>query len=418
MVKKIKDIPKENRYEYKDHPVVSRTPIQNGHLVSNMDSLSVTSDESSGSAHSETCLPRIIKPRKRRKKDRKPLTNSIQEKGAASDGKHESNELAPDTTLLSLNPFVSKCHERVDINHNATTNYKPVTVNSNLLDYMKLYSANNDVVNSKIGDGNFKSLREISQKSSEISDTRAIHRVDDIDDNESDDSSSLFEAISRCSPTICQCRYCDPSGQTWDIDQHCYSPLLTAPMGLEISGDKNPFVDKDSLLRRSWSEPCPGYSVENLRISDYDKRSTPHRSDPNITSASGHQEHSGDPSASRSVGVIGAGRRITKSLDSPSTLDWKENTSPQSQLVPETLFKSSSSHGVSLEVSSAIVTSLNGHRDLEIKFFSTSPSAVVSDADSFVYPNRKESDEKSGDSEVSEDNAQCCTTNEQSVIAQ
>lgn len=36
------------------------------------DSLSVASDESSGSGHSENCLPRIIKPRKRRKKDRKP----------------------------------------------------------------------------------------------------------------------------------------------------------------------------------------------------------------------------------------------------------------------------------------------------------------------------------------------------------
>ncbi|KAF9405094.1 hypothetical protein HW555_014019, partial [Spodoptera exigua] len=38
----------------------------------NTDAVSVASDESSGSTNSETMLPRIIKPRKRRKKDRKP----------------------------------------------------------------------------------------------------------------------------------------------------------------------------------------------------------------------------------------------------------------------------------------------------------------------------------------------------------
>ncbi|KAK4880863.1 hypothetical protein RN001_004182 [Aquatica leii] len=38
-----------------------------------VDAVSVNSDESSASTNSENCLPRIIKPRKRRKKDRKPM---------------------------------------------------------------------------------------------------------------------------------------------------------------------------------------------------------------------------------------------------------------------------------------------------------------------------------------------------------
>lgn len=63
----------------------SKENIKN--ISPNTDTVSVASDESTGSGNVETCLPRIIKPRKRRKKDRKPphiLTRPLSQDGSYS----------------------------------------------------------------------------------------------------------------------------------------------------------------------------------------------------------------------------------------------------------------------------------------------------------------------------------------------
>lgn len=140
-----------------------------------VDSISIASDESSGSNNSETCLPRIIKPRKRRKKDRKPHNRTQNESGASS--------------IVTLKPYVPFCFKD------------------------KVYPPK---------------YNEISEKSivplpfsDDLSETPKLHHnFEDVKGSEVENEAQL---------SLCQCRYCDPSGQIWDVDRHCYSPFLTTP---------------------------------------------------------------------------------------------------------------------------------------------------------------------------------------------
>lgn len=145
-----------------------------------VDSISVASDESSGSNNSETCLPRIIKPRKRRKKDRKPHNRTeVQQNGAPS-------------SIVTLKPYVVPFCYRDKV-------YNPPRYNE-LSDNLSF---------------------SVSDTSGELSEAPKLHHnFEDVVglDNENEPQLSL-----------CQCRYCDPSGQIWDVDRHCYSPFLTTP---------------------------------------------------------------------------------------------------------------------------------------------------------------------------------------------
>lgn len=353
-------LPKDASFECKKEQisgvVVANSANQNISQVLNLDSLSVTSDESSGSTNSETCLPRIIKPRKRRKKDRKPPTSGGDKNQTSVDSKSEQVD--------------GSSYESVDKN-----------------------TANVFEGDDKSALDNVKSAEEKrpTDKACEPQPPNSIknrgHTSHDDVEDDSDDSSSLFEAISRCSPTMCQCKYCDPSGQAWTFDRLCFSSLF-ASSELKFSSDSlqdksSPFADKDSALRRSWSEPCPGYSVEKPAM---DRVSSPHRSDPNV---SGVGELDESITAKSCFGAIGTGRRINKSREAS---EWKPvDTPPSPEHVPDILFKCFPSRGVSLHVSPAI-TSPGGHRDLEIKFFSVAEN-VKPDSEKVESGYRSDSNE-------------------------
>ena len=154
------------------------------------------------------------------------------------------------------------------------------------------------------------SLKALADSAAPTQDADEPQLIHDFEDVKEADS--VFLPSSGSDASSCQCRYCDPSGLIWDVDRHCYSPFLTPPSSLLFS-DLSPTTDlfsghSELVLRRSWSEPSPPASE---------------RRPPSATSS--------PPSSA---------------LSSVSTQ--------------------------SLEVSSEIVTSHNGHRDIEIKFFSAS----------------------------------------------
>lgn len=216
-----------------------------------VDTVSVTSDESSCSNNSETCLPRIIKPRKRRKKDRKPpvLSRSINKEG--------SDKPYADHPNLNIS-FESYLHP----------NCKPyVTCEpSRLIERFHL--------------------------AADISETPKLHHSFEDIEEPTDDAKDINGNESSC-----QCRYCDPSGQIWDVDRNCYSPFLTPPNNKTFD-----FPNQSSLPNTG----CIEHSMSSMSLEE------------------------------------------TKSPSSPRDL----------------------------EVSTEIVTSLNGHRDLEIRFFTLSSGSA------------------------------------------
>uniref|UniRef100_A0A6M2DKG9 Putative ccr4-not transcription complex subunit 6-like protein n=1 Tax=Xenopsylla cheopis TaxID=163159 RepID=A0A6M2DKG9_XENCH len=224
----------------------TRDEGNNNSSKANIDTVSVVSDESSGSANSESYIPRIIKPRKRRKKDRKPVM-----------------------IIANNSSNISNCNNSTNNGTSLpTTTITPVRSPPNLVDD----SANGS-------NTFFESKTSIGPKTETSDEPRLHHEFSELQEEDN----------SPGAPSDCQCRYCDPSGQIWDAGQLCYSLFLTPP----------------AALRRSWSEDAPACPV---------------------------------PAA----GVIGAGRSAAKST-------WR---------------------AAPIEVSSEIVTSLNGLRDLEIRFFS------------------------------------------------
>ncbi|KAF7269399.1 uncharacterized protein LOC143190943 [Rhynchophorus ferrugineus] len=237
--------------------------LMNG-SVKGVDAISVTSDESSGSQNSETCLPRIIKPRKRRKKDRKPphLNRPANQDGFSTDS------ASPDIDALSfanLSPFLPY--------FDPFPYQAPASDDKQLLDLF-----------------------------SDLSETPKLH-------HSFEDVEEAKDVNGNQPASTCQCRYCDPAGQIWDVDRGCYSPFLTPPKTFQFpslfsSSFTSPISDDYGLIH--------GMSAISLEDDKY------------------------KPSFSRS--------------SSSSS-------------------NSSSSSAGDLEVSTEIVTSLNGHRDLEIKFW-------------------------------------------------
>ncbi|ENN78625.1 hypothetical protein YQE_04929, partial [Dendroctonus ponderosae] len=239
----------------------SRTSNQvNGGSLKSVDSVSVTSDESSGSQGSETCLPRIIKPRKRRKKERKPPVHLNRSGQLQSDLGAADVEAAG--VLLNFPPFP-------------------------YLEALDLYQPGGH----KSADDEEKALDLFG----DISEAPKLHHSFD----EVEEGQDVNQPVSTC-----QCRYCDPEGQIWDVDRSCYSPFLTPPKSFDFS----------TLFS---SSPSGSFFNRFSELSLTEK-----------------------PAFSRSA---------SSSSSSSSA--------------------SSFSSTGDLEVSTEIVTSLNGHRDLEIKFW-------------------------------------------------
>lgn len=229
---------------------------QNHSKPSVVDCVSVTSDESSSSANSESCLPRIIKPRKRRKKDRKPLVRNQQDC-------FSTDSASPDIDTVPIKTYTPFLFDSSYI-YGLVPETLPLGTNTNKSDF-------------------------------EVETPKLHHNFEDVQEVEVDLNGNQ-------STTVCQCRYCDPSGQIWDVDRSCYSPFLTPPQSFDFS----------SLL-----------SIETkpkLQDEDY---------------------------------------CLIHNLSSMSLEDDRDNKQ-------DTKIRSGD-----LEVSTEIVTSLNGHRDIEIKFYST-----------------------------------------------
>ncbi|XP_066992745.2 uncharacterized protein [Anabrus simplex] len=255
------------------------------------DTLSVASDESSG--HSENSLPRIIKPRKRRKKDRKPPPSANISPSEATKSVSPSSESKnqESSNIVTLKPYVPLCY---DIYKGSKVCGVPCVVDD----------------------------ERASQTSEEDAhDVKLHHEFDDVEGE--DDNVALFPY------PVCQCSYCDPAGLIWDVDQHCYSPFLTPP------SPDSPFTNIPFF-----SSPPPT-STELHSFSLFSNNDASPASTTEKDTCSGLRRSWSDPSAS------------------------------PSHRVP---FCSSSQ---SLEVSTEIVTSPNGHRDIEIKFYSSSPPSAV-----------------------------------------
>ncbi|XP_029035163.2 uncharacterized protein LOC114872276 [Osmia bicornis bicornis] len=354
-----------------------------GNSIANIDSLSIASDESSGSNNSENSLPRIIKPRKRRKKDRKPANNVAISTDVA---KHEEQQQqsgagvasSEQSNVVALKPYVPACyepryeavpahlrsHRRPGLGREGASMYGMSM--QEMVDCRQRYAHRH--AETKVLDDN----RNVVMPGQ----MRAILPKDYTRQN--GPPRYLHEDGVKDGLGSCQCRYCDPSALIWDVDQNCYSPFLTPSPSTEFcpghysqmplflsrpslncpeqnidrlfNVDAARLQEKDScgsngvVLRRSWSDPTSYFSEEIA-------------------------------APSRDVGVIGdrgqaeSGKRRTL---------WRGDTIG----VPTGNVGSASAAGMNLaspkglEVSTEIITSPNGHRDLEIKFYSASPNAA------------------------------------------
>lgn len=307
---KLNNIPRNklnfNRNNQKLHKHVEKSESnkQNPNKES-PDAASNASDESSG--QSENSLPRIIKPRKRRKKDRKPVTETS-----------ESAETPPVVETGVTAKLVKKPQMNILSNNQSYSSVSCDPPSSNV--NITIQSRGNPSVTTSPLVQVLPKLDTTSKDETAFSPFIADSFVNLIldEDKQSSSNPAVLDKLvvtrkDEEPSTVCQCRYCDPCGEIWDVEQRCYSPFLTPPSPNEpklfinsirsvISGSLSKSNGSSYLLRRSWSEPSES-SVMTVR--------------------SRNKSDSYEPS----------------------------------------------SHD--LQVSSEIITSPNGHRDIEIKFFST-----------------------------------------------
>lgn len=262
--------------------------------ISNNDTVSVASDESSsGSTNSENCLPRIIKPRKRRKKDRKPPPllnrplNSSSQDGFSTDSASPDIDLTNVQTFLPLNfPFDCYLQQQQQQQHQQFLPQQQ----------QNIYDRYHNI------------------KYNDNSETPKLHHsfddIKDVDDGKD---------INGNQPTsVCQCRYCDPSGQIWDVDRNCYSPFLTPPNDKTLTSSIQ-YPTTTTLLK-------PNYLTNNNISDNYN---------------------------------------LICNMSALSIMD--EDVVVDDDDGKKSIIQNNGPREV--EVSTEIVTSLNGHRDLEIKFF-------------------------------------------------
>ncbi|KZC12351.1 hypothetical protein WN55_04202 [Dufourea novaeangliae] len=376
--------------------------------IANIDSLSIASDESSGSNNSENSLPRIIKPRKRRKKDRKPSNNVT----VGDVTKHEEQQqqqqqsgstVVSEPNVVSLKPYMPGCyeaapqlrnHRRPPVARESVYGCRAQTTGMSMqeiTDVRQRYAHRH--VEVKVLDDNRNvvvpvQIRTVPKGYSRhgahhMGVPRYLHEYNLV---------GCEDGIKDGLGSSCQCRYCDPSGLIWDVDQNCYSPFLTPTTEF----CSNHFSHVPLFLSRP-TLGCQGQSMEKL-LSD----NLAHHEKNAGTSVVLRRSWS-DPSSyfseeiaapSKDVGVIGdrgqteSGKRRT--LWRGDSIGIPTNGVGSSR--PGLNGTISSPKG--LEVSTEIITSPNGHRDLEIKFYSPSPNTPAPEEDKLIFAEEVDEDEE------------------------
>ena len=548
----------------------AKTECTNGKIdnpgthIANIDSLSIASDESSGSNNSENSLPRIIKPRKRRKKDRKPACGTTvvpeiqskpeeqQQQQQNQQHQHQSNGsgISEQSSIVTLKPYVPVCYDTRYEPHRGQRRPPPIGRESYPRSQSQITSCNGSMQQQQL----HQQQQQIHQQQQEIVDTRQQHQhqqqqqqqqrypqrhaqVKVLDDNRNvvaptststmsvrsmglavkgiNGSNSSYHhrnhhhhvahhhhhhhhhhnenrngnSTNNSTPMIgngnvpslsrhryvqnhqhqthhqqqhkqqsqhdynepmlmgcedntalidgplgsagCQCRYCDPSGLIWDVDQNGYSPFLTPPHGSEFSATPDYGVPQQQfahlplfLSRAGPTIACQEQALpsgceyfdladsgppvprghHNLVSRLQDMRYSESVVTTNNNSCNGQSTAPGtmlrrswsDPTSyfseeisvpNRDVGVIGdrGQNDVTRGRSSwPGSLasgltSGGAGNSPYGNLANLPV----SSPG--LEVSTEIVTSPNGHRDLEIKFYSSSPNAAPAEEDKSAF---------------------------------
>ncbi|KAG5671391.1 hypothetical protein PVAND_001589 [Polypedilum vanderplanki] len=184
---------------------------QNACNLSNTCEISETHEEESGYHHANgTCLPRIIKPRKRRKKDRKPLQQQQQTTVNAATEKVSSSTTAEiPFTFSSTNDFMQNRHE-LKIGNRANENIMPSS--QQLLQYDSNLFFNNDFN---------PNLISASKNNSN-------------NNNGSTSSSPISLSNSSLSSSSCSCRLCDPNCKIWAFPlRRSFSDNAAAEIELE-----------------------------------------------------------------------------------------------------------------------------------------------------------------------------------------
>ncbi|CAG5087974.1 Protein of unknown function [Cotesia congregata] len=381
------------RFHNRGKPVNSNNviaaPNVNNFCNVNINSNGNTIDESSNNC--ENSLPRIIKPRKRRKKDRKP-TNVVTTENSKPEDRDRDRDLS-----VSMNPGLMPSGMNGDQSNLVTLKpYVPVC---------------------------YEAMRyELPQQQQQGTVQHRAHRRPPV----------TRESYSGRTQTLIQQEIVDTrqSSLIWDVDQNGYSPFLTPPP--TSNGSNNEFVQFSQIplfLSRAnlgggcHQEPSEFFDVEDsLRGPHHHQHQHQHQHHqhhhqhlpvPVGAARVGHErlEPPGgallrrswsDPSSyfseqicapSRDVGVIGDRGQTAEALargrsswpGSPSYVSLGTNASGLSGSLP-----GNSVTGQSLEVSTEIVTSHNGHRDLEIKFFSSSPSSIQPEEEKSPFPEDNE----------------------------
>lgn len=193
-------------------------------------------------------------------------------------------------------------------------------------------------------------------------------------------STAVINAASNKS--FCNCRYCDPGSVVWDVRQRCFSPNLMPP-AIDQSGSMTSNRDNDNgddsekviknkdhitTLKRSSSEPTSrslsNSSVMRLRSlcsgSNKGSNAYGHRSIDSINYVNNSNCSNKDNGYSHPH-IYRNSFTYTYGAD-----QFQHDCQHQHNSVPDQ----------NLQVSSQIVTSHNGHRDIEVKFFS-SPVALT-----------------------------------------
>lgn len=394
-----------------------------GNNIANIDSLSIASDESSGSNNSENSLPRIIKPRKRRKKDRKPPNNTV----TSVEAKHDEQQQQSNSSVAneqpsagSLKPYVPACyeqryeaaphlrnHRRPPIARERTTGSMSV---QEIADARQRYPHRH--VEVKVLDDNRNivvpaQMRTIPPKGYRHNGHHHHH-------NHAVNGNNVLRylheyneptATTGCEDGIndelgpCQCRYCDPAALIWDVEQNCYSPFLTPSPSTDFCPGH--FSQMPLFLSRP-SLNCPEQSIERLFNGDNVPRAHQEKDGTGSTGVVLRRSWS-DPTSyfseeistpSKDFGVIGdrgqaeSGKRRTlwrgDSIGIPVS-----NVGPSGMDVNGTVQSPKE-----LEVSTEIITSPNGHRDLEIKFYSPSPNAPISEQKKCIFAEEVDEDEE------------------------
>ncbi|XP_077263915.1 uncharacterized protein LOC143898367 [Temnothorax americanus] len=403
--------------------------------IANIDSLSIASDESSGSNNSENSLPRIIKPRKRRKKDRKPPNNVVASgvdavKSEEPQVQRQQPTGCGTTTgeqsgVIGMKSYAPTCYEpriyeaaaphlrnyrRPPVGHreNIYGGCRAPSMQAEMADVrQQRYVHHRHHVQVKVLDDNRNVIAAPMRATAPPKNYRHHH----VNDNGNcsgnlprryvhEYAGESCEAAARGDGLgPCQCRYCDPAGLIWDVDRNGYAPFLTTTLpppppssSSSVEYCRGSHFSQTPLFLTS---PCTGLQ-ERVLDRVFDEHSRPHDDGRNAGPVAGPggvvlRRSWSDPTSyfnygeeiaapTRDVGVIGDRGGQSESRRHKRTL-WRGDSigsTPVSSPANANAAGSNAGCGSAaspkgLEVSTEIITSPNGHRDLEIKFYS-SPS--------------------------------------------